>query len=219
MVEHTEDKRRLKDFWKISKAFITSVEHTKNIRQNSLRTSIIGDTARLSHTKDTAESRYGIYTCRNVCSVAKRIGTLVFGLVVAFSAAAQRTAHVGGSLFGNEDLASYTFVVLRTFAYVLVTMLGILVIETGQNKMESCFDLATALLALPTEKLDRLRRHRMSLPRDIERMPLTQAAAVDAFMSIRRVVVAEIRPMVVAETNSALVLTFGSVLQLVPYVM
>ena len=66
-------------------------------------------------------------------------------------------------------------------------------VEQSARKMKACFKLVTALLALPTERLDRTRRQRVSLAPGIERLPLTNAAAVDAFMSLRRVIAGDIR--------------------------
>ena len=203
----------------IGKEYIAPDTRSGKRRKSSLALSLVGEDARQTHVEDSAGSHYALCACSDILPALKRIGFFAVGILVSITAAMQRTASVGGSLHGNGDLASYIFVVLRTFAYILVTMVGLLMLDAGRSKIYYCFKLVTALLALPTEKLDRTRRQRLWLSSDIDRMPLTKGTAVDAFMSLRKVVLAEIRTMIVSETSASIVLTVGCILQLLPYIM
>ena len=135
---------------------------------------------------------YGVCTCDELGPALKRLVMVVLSIGVSLLSSVQR-ASAGGSLLGSGDAASYTFIALRTISYGFCGVMGFLMVEQSARKMKACFKLVTALLALPTERLDRTRRQRVSLAPGIERLPLTNAAAVDAFMSLRRVIAGDIR--------------------------
>ena len=130
-----------------------------------------------------------------------RIGATLFSVCISFTPAFVRLFS-GGTFFGNGDGASAIFMTLTVVVCVIVYGSFALVLLSGIQGSQASWLLVTMLMALPKRETDRVRREREAMPDGLGRLSLTNAASLDAFMSLRKVVLTEVRQVLVSLERS-----------------
>ena len=148
-------------------------------------------------------NNYMMWYCNGCLGVSVRIAAILSAVFTSFTPAFVRLLS-GGSFFGNGDVASAAFMILTSIVCVIVYGSFALLLSSGIQGSQACWLLVTMLMALPKRETDRVRREREAMPDGLGRLSLTNAASLDAFMSLRKVVLTEVRQVLVSLERSEL---------------